>query len=837
MQKNLNKTKSISDFRKILFLVVAASALTITDVLATNTNHKFETKRQVFTSPKKWQPAINFGGKYGNTNSRRLGKVALFAPLSQDDNSLLYVDFRFVASTHGTKEGNFGIGKRWLTADSQYILGVYGFYDRRYTEMDNIVNQVTLGAEAMSDTWDYRANIYYPQNTIKEVEKSEAIHNPDEFRYTGNNLYRIIRTTTQTHEIHEVPLKGFDLEIGRAVPCFKPLRLYGAYYHFMGKENAPAIKGFRVRADLKFNKYVSLQLEGSHDRFRQRVGFVGLRLTVPLGKESTKTRELSSLETRMTELPMRDIDIVTSNKNISRSVVQSSREELVSSDNFFVTDDIVQISAERDGTYEKPYQKNQDADLEKLREDINEKKVGNYIFLLKDGKVVEKINRDTFKNQPAPQMLAAPNLISNHYELEKIADLKEKLAENAQQLQQLDQEKTQLESHFTAKLKAKKKKINETRQSLTAKEKELAEQENLTKSKVSELEKELQQANESLNQAKKDTLKSTKEQSAQFKAKEEQLAKQIADLNAQLETQKNEFQKAEQSLANEREKLNHKQANLVVIKQQFEQRSTEFKSQLENKENELKETLEQKRLLDEEKEGLGKKIEFLQQQNEDLQEKLNTFKETELQKQLQQAQENSQLKQDDFDQEKANLEGKFKSQLETKEQELQQARQTLELREQELLKDKQEKSQEIHDLTQQLETTRQRLEQTRETLEVTQKIQEMAEQKAKDLEERMLEQKLIMEKDRDEFQKLQEKLNSQNQSSERQVIEELPRHSFSRARKQNEELRRQLKTNNKQGTEKNPTEMDSLPSNQCPTEVQAMINRRRGIDELRNQLG
>ncbi len=322
----------------LLLLMVAASTLTLSEVFAknselkekhTNPNTKEQKKRDLLHD-KKWRSAVRLGGKYGN--QRHLGQIALFSPLIQSDTDLLYLDLRFAAYTNSSKEGNFGIGKRWITANNQFILGIYAFYDCRSTEFKNIVNQLSLGFEAMSETWDYRANFYYPRHTTKERDKNhQTVVERSRPQSRGADLYHVVDCYTYADRFREVPLKGFDLEIGRSILGFEPLRMYGAYYHFQGKAEAPTINGFRLRANFRLNEYVSFQLEGSRDKVRKNVGFIGVQLTIPLG-EVSKKRELTSLEKRMTELPRRDLDIVTSTKHLGRHIVLHKPEEhLVSS--------------------------------------------------------------------------------------------------------------------------------------------------------------------------------------------------------------------------------------------------------------------------------------------------------------------------------------------------------------------------------------------------------------------------------------------------------------------------------------------------------------------------
>src|SRR5690606_20335715 len=131
---------------------------------------------------------------------------------------------------------------------------------------------------------------YYPQNTIKEVEKNRQIIDTKSWReFVGNNEYIVTQNSIKTLKIQEVPLKGLDLEIGNTIPGIKSLRLYGAYYHFQGRANAKSINGFRIRSNFQLNDNFSVLLEGSRDSIRKTNGFVGFQFRVELGEKSKKT--------------------------------------------------------------------------------------------------------------------------------------------------------------------------------------------------------------------------------------------------------------------------------------------------------------------------------------------------------------------------------------------------------------------------------------------------------------------------------------------------------------------------------------------------------------------
>src|SRR5215472_2257378 len=111
------------------------------------------------SAPLKWGPFLDLEGKAGT--QRNLGTGDLFVPFAQDSTSMLFADIRGRFDDHSDDEGNFGLGVRHML-ESGWNLGVYGYYDRRHTELGSSFEQGTFGVEALSLDWDFRANLYQP---------------------------------------------------------------------------------------------------------------------------------------------------------------------------------------------------------------------------------------------------------------------------------------------------------------------------------------------------------------------------------------------------------------------------------------------------------------------------------------------------------------------------------------------------------------------------------------------------------------------------------------------------------------------------------------------------
>lgn len=120
----------------------------------------------------KWGPHLDFEAKLGS--KRNLGEGDLFVPLVQDARTLWFGNLRARFDDASGSEGNLGAGVRRMT-DGGWNLGAYGYVDRRKSELGNKYRQVTLGAEALGQDWDFRANTYTPTGTkVHDAGSSET---------------------------------------------------------------------------------------------------------------------------------------------------------------------------------------------------------------------------------------------------------------------------------------------------------------------------------------------------------------------------------------------------------------------------------------------------------------------------------------------------------------------------------------------------------------------------------------------------------------------------------------------------------------------------------------
>ncbi len=257
----------------------------------------------------KWIPHIDLEGKPGT--ERSLGETDLFLPFWQDEDTLLFGSFRARMDDSDSREGNFGLGLREML-DNGWNLGGYGYFDHRKSPYDNSFNQATLGIEALSFDWDFRANAYLPFGRTKHL--TDELADAD---FSGANI--------QYRAGYERAMKGFDAEIGWRAPVFEDdanqqLRIYGGGYRFTD-DYAKTVQGPRGRIDLTFDETpylwagsrLSVGAEIQHDSPRGTQSFALLRLRIPLQNfgEKSKRPRLSAMERRMADPIIRDIDIVS----------------------------------------------------------------------------------------------------------------------------------------------------------------------------------------------------------------------------------------------------------------------------------------------------------------------------------------------------------------------------------------------------------------------------------------------------------------------------------------------------------------------------------------------
>lgn len=261
----------------------------------------------------KWSPWIDVDGKAGT--DRSLATVDLFAPIWQDGNSLVFLNPRARADDQDAQEYNIGLGYR--TLQNEWAYGIYGYVDRNHSDTEHNYHQVTLGAEASTLDWKFRANLYQPFGNRKNTVAPT----------TG-----LSGTTLQVNSNVERSLHGADIEAGWRVPLhdaenLNQLWVYAGYFHFDASQ-VEDVSGPRLRMEYEIDhaeflgKDLRLTFSGElqHDDVRDTDGFIGIRVGIPLGN-AVPQKNLSAMERRLVDPVVRDVDIVTGVKTTSEEAV------------------------------------------------------------------------------------------------------------------------------------------------------------------------------------------------------------------------------------------------------------------------------------------------------------------------------------------------------------------------------------------------------------------------------------------------------------------------------------------------------------------------------------
>ncbi|WP_296458526.1 right-handed parallel beta-helix repeat-containing protein [Rubinisphaera sp.] len=267
-----------------------------------------------------WQPYLELEGR--GTTIRSAGQGTLFAPIWQDEESLIFADIRGLGTDGDAGEGNFGVAYRKII-DTQYILGANLFYDFRHTEVNNEYHQGAFGLEFLTTDSGLRFNAYIPDQGVKYATQANAafiqggtvvVQQGLEAAYWGLDLEaeRLLwhRTscdncTTNRH------LGNLDMELWASI---------GVFHFDNDAANFRNITGPRARTELRLYDIPSLGQDSrvvlsgqyEYDEVRSDVFGAMVNLRIPIGPGgSKKTYRLQGLDRRMVAPIVRDIDIVT----------------------------------------------------------------------------------------------------------------------------------------------------------------------------------------------------------------------------------------------------------------------------------------------------------------------------------------------------------------------------------------------------------------------------------------------------------------------------------------------------------------------------------------------
>ncbi|MDP8218263.1 MAG: hypothetical protein P9M03_06015 [Candidatus Theseobacter exili] len=363
----------------------------------TNENMDFENDISILQEDKSFKMppfVISFGGRAGDNDVD--GYVDLLAPVIGNETGVVMLNPKGSFSEHSENEQNLGLVLRKMLLDNKAIIGGNVFYDSRESTYGNHYDQLGLGIEMLTEWIDGRFNYYLPNDngdpSVIATQESQGVE--VSFTETQRSIFfhensvkqgrvRTTTTTTTTHyyDKFERALEGYDFELGVKLPYidkWADTRVFGGYYSYDAKYGND-LEGFKARLEIKAMPGLIFDAEWFEDKeLHGSDYYVGARVRVPFeigdifqGKNpfvSAKdffTRGKETMESRMTDMVVRDLDIILEESDFIEDPSKMTMEDLVEVNYLAVTllDDITFVDGDRTepdknyakGTYENPY--------------------------------------------------------------------------------------------------------------------------------------------------------------------------------------------------------------------------------------------------------------------------------------------------------------------------------------------------------------------------------------------------------------------------------------------------------------------------------------------------
>ncbi len=239
-----------------------------------------------FRNLTRWSPHAE--GTIGNVgrNGDVFGNIGLFLPAFQTNDTLVFVDLRADFGEQSVAQGSLGVGYRRLVPGGLFgtdaIVGLNAYIDVLNSERDLTYWQGSVGAELITNNFDFHANIY-------EAESNPFLLNQQVFAGPGLSGTRIVQQNGTITNL-ENAFSGFDVEAAFKVDLSDTarLRVHGGYSKF--ERGTTTYKGPRAGFEVGFEN--AFGIDGGQFSFGAEVqednlngmdyaGFV--RLRIPLG--------------------------------------------------------------------------------------------------------------------------------------------------------------------------------------------------------------------------------------------------------------------------------------------------------------------------------------------------------------------------------------------------------------------------------------------------------------------------------------------------------------------------------------------------------------------------
>ena len=250
----------------------------------------------------------------------------LLLPVLSSDQAAALADIRGSFLEDLEQEVNAGLVFRYHLEDAGIILGINGYYDGRWTDLNNRFDQAAGGVDVLTRWVDLRANYYYPVADEVILEESEQ-----------TTVERTPATRTETtvrYRSYEEALDGFDTEVGVWVPWlskYLPTVVCAGYYQFYSDLiEDDEFGGFKARIETRLHPNVAISGEWfEKTALNQSEYIASVRFQAPLDfwrktKLESSGGPYNPLSSRMTEEVQRDLRV----RVVKTGPVEYAREVL-----------------------------------------------------------------------------------------------------------------------------------------------------------------------------------------------------------------------------------------------------------------------------------------------------------------------------------------------------------------------------------------------------------------------------------------------------------------------------------------------------------------------------
>ncbi len=297
------------------------------------------------------EPRADVSWQAGNERSILLNEF--WVPLQQSGDRVFYADFRLMDDDKNNSEFNAGLGYRQITCCEGFgkgVAGAHAWLDRRQTALGSTFMQMTLGAEWLTKSMDYRVNAYVPFSKKQRHRTSTA---------AGTQLAGTGINVNTPGLIQEEPQYGLDIEAGYELGYTSDwirkhtdsFRVYGGLYYF-DSSDAEKTAGWRTRTELAITPDFQIGTIYQKDDQRGDQGFLEATLRFPF-KNKQRFRS-KGLYARLDDSPERDIDIVA-----GTTIIESGLSTPLINDETGTAQEIIHVdntaAGGGDGSVETPF--------------------------------------------------------------------------------------------------------------------------------------------------------------------------------------------------------------------------------------------------------------------------------------------------------------------------------------------------------------------------------------------------------------------------------------------------------------------------------------------------